>query len=309
MTATPLSAPELCEAIRNRRVIDLSRLDRVLGVDAERGLIEAQARTAWQTIARALRPGDARAAGLRTTMNTVGESIDANFAGPDGRPAVDHVAALSLITPLGELRRVSRNRDAELFSLIAGGQGLFGTVYSISLRIGTLGRAVQEATQPSKLALQPESASGRTLVLLLPPHAVDGFISETDARCSDWRIPLESVETRRTFAEEDSYLRWACTDYEEVKLRLPAASSLGAAVRRQQLAQDLIDAAIAAGGRFHIACTTEATREQTDACYPQLGRFLEQKRRFDPDERCVNPWYLRQKNLLAGKACDVRWAS
>jgi hypothetical protein len=66
--------------------------------------------------------------------------------------------------------------------------------------------------------------------------------------------------------------------------------------------RELIDAAIAAGGAFHIACTPEATRAQTEACYPQLGRFLAEKRRFDREERLVNAWYRRQRALLASRA-------
>src|SRR4051812_48290736 len=77
-------------------------------------------------------------ANVRTTMATVGESIARNAAGPDGTPAVNHVASLTVVTPDGELRRVSRQRSKDLFALIVGGYGLFGTVYSITLRIATL---------------------------------------------------------------------------------------------------------------------------------------------------------------------------
>jgi hypothetical protein len=79
-------------------------------------------------------------------------------------------------------------------------------------------------------------------------------------------------------------------------------------VRGTQLRHELIDAAIAAGGSFQIACTPDATREQTEQCYPQLKSFLAQKRHFDPNERLVNGWYLHQRNLLGREACEVRWA-
>ena len=53
----------------------------------------------------------------------------------------------------------------------------------------------------------------------------------------------------------------------------------------------------------------EIKREQTEACYPQLKTFLAEKRRFDPQERLVNAWYVHQRDLLNRKACEVRWAS
>jgi len=309
MLATkPVSATELCEAVRQGHALDTSALNRILAIDAARGLLEVQAATPWRTIAAELRPGDARAAAVRTTMPTVGESIERNAAGPDGLPAVGHVASLALVTPAGEVQRVSRSRNPELFALAVGGHGLFGTTYSVTLRIETLARAVERATLPERVVLKPASRAWNTIDLLLPPEAVEGFTRETDTRCADWRVPLQSVELRRTLQEEDSFLRWACSDYAEIRLAFAQPDVIGAAVRCAQLRGELIDAAIRAGGRFHIA-STDASRAQTDACYPQLRSFLAQKRRFDPEERLVNPWYVRQKGLFTRTACDVRFAS
>lgn len=307
--SVPLSALELSDAVRQGRPADSSRLDRILGLDKQRGLLEVQAGTRWAGIATELGPRDPRAAAVRTTMPTVGESIARNAAGPDGRPAVAHVQALTLVMPDGELRRVSRNRHGDLFALVVGGQGLFATVYSVTLRVDTLASAVERASRPDRLRLRPDTPAARALELLIPPEALDAFVHETDARCGDWRIPLQGVEVRHTSGENDTYLRWACRDYVEVKLNFSAYDALGASVRCMQLRRELIGAAIAAGGRFHIACTPDATREQTEACYPQLKTFLAQKRRFDPDERLVSRWYLHQRSLLARESCEVRWAS
>jgi FAD/FMN-containing dehydrogenase len=306
-TTTPVSALEMRDAARQGRSIDTSRLNRILNLDPMHGLLEVQAGTPWHTIAADLRPGDARAA-VRTTMATVGESIARNAAGPDGTPAVGHVASLTLVMPDGELRRVSRNRDAELFALAAGGHGLFGTVYSITLRIATLAQAVERATPPDEFTLMPNSRARRALDLLLPPEAVEAFMHDADQRCHDWRTPLQSVAVRRTFQEDDTFLRWARRNYSEVRLAFAEPAGLGASVRGGQLRRELIDAAIAVGGSFQIASTTDATREQTQACYPQLKAFLEQKRRFDPRERLTSEWHTHQQEVLAREDCPVRWA-
>jgi len=307
MLATmPLSALELREAVRGGQTVDTSRLNRILGIDAQRGLLEVQAATPWHSIAAEMRPGDARA-NVRTTMPTVGESIARNAAGPDGSPAVNHVASLTLVMPDGELRRVSRHRDPELFALAVGGQGLFGTMYSITLDIPSLARAVEKQDAPKIVKLQPE-VRGQPLDLLLPPEAVDAFVKETDERCSDWRVPLQGVSVRHTLGEAETYLRWAQRDYCDLRLSIASLRGLGAAVRTAQLRHELIDAAIAAGGSFPIASTPDATREQTEACYPQLRGFLAEKRRFDPHERVVNAWYLHQRGLLKRDNVDVRWS-
>lgn len=307
MNSMPLSAAELCDAMRNVRSFDATRLNRILGVDTRRGLLEAQSFTPWTAIAAALRPGDARASSVRTALPTVGESVARNAAGPDGKPAVAHVHALTLVTPDGELRRLSRTSDRELFSLAVGGHGLFGVFYSVTLRIESLLRAVEQAATPQCLLQRPGRRGARTLELLLPPEALESFIAESDARCSDWRIPLCSVELRRTCMEDDSFLRWASRDFAHLSLGFADGDALGESVRGAQLRGELIDSAMAVGGRFHIAFTREATRAQADACYPQLRTFLAHKRRFDPHERLTNAWYRYQRSLFAAEGCEVRW--
>jgi FAD/FMN-containing dehydrogenase len=244
---------------------------------------------------------------VRTTWPTVGESVACNTAGPDRQPAVAHVEALTLVTPEGELRRLSRNRDRELFSLAVGGYGLFGAFYSITLRIDSLAKAVAQACSPERILLRPGRATPRALELLVPPEVLETFIAEADARCYEWRIALRTVELRRTAAEEDTFLRWASRDFGALKLSFSACETLGERVRAMQLRRELIDAAIAVGGRFQIASTPEATCEQIDACYPQLAAFLAHKRRFDRHERLTNDWYVHMRGRLGGERCKVSW--
>jgi len=309
MNAKPLSAAELCVAMRHGRPYETTRLNRILGLDAQRGLLEVQGGTAWATIANELRPGEPQAAAVaRASLPSVGDSLACNAAGPDGQPAVTHVQSLTVVTPDGELRRLSRDRERELFSLVIGGFGLFGALYSVILRLDSLARAVEKAGAPQRMLLHPGRHADRPLELLVPPEHLERFVADTDARCDDWRLPLRSTEVRTTAPEQDSFLRWASREFCQLKLHFPRCEGLGERVRLAQLRRDIIDEAIAAGGRFHIGSSLEATREQLETCYPQLPAFLEHKRRFDPRERLTNPWYLHQRSLLAGERCDVRWA-
>jgi hypothetical protein len=294
--------------MREARPYDIARLDRVLRVDERHGLAEVQAGTSWQAIAATLRPGDERAARAPTALASVGQSLMYNAPGPDGRPAVTYVESVALVTPGGELRRASRTAHRELFTLVAGGHGLFGALYSVTLDIGALSRAVNEAAEPRVLCLE-QKPTRRPLRLLVPPPKLDAFLAEARAACADWRWELAGVEVRLTAPENDSFLCWARRDYAAVALRLGAAPVLGAAVRATQLRRDLIDAAIAHGGSFAVSCTPEATRAQVEACYPQLPKFLAEKRRLDPGERIVNPWYLHYRRLFGGRSLAVRFGS
>lgn len=302
-TYIPLSAIELSAALREARPYDARRLDRILRVDERHGLVEVQAGTRWTTIAAQLRPGDPRAAAIQTSLPTVGESLAHNAPGPDGRPTVMHVESIALVTPAGELRRLSRTANKELFALVAGGQGLFGALYSLTLDMGSLSRAVNEAGDAEMV---PPSAS--QLKLLLPPDKVENFLADARERCGEWRVPMPGVGLRRTLQEKDSFLRWARREYTAVTLSMSQPAVLGSAVRMTQLRRELIDAAIAHGGSFAVASTPEATRAQTEACYPELKTFLAEKRRVDPLERFTNPWYWHYRNLFARQECAVRWA-
>jgi hypothetical protein len=303
----PLSAHELCESVRLSLPFDASRLDRVLCVDASRALVEVQAHATWKGLAAHLRPGDAHASELRTTRVSIGESIAWNAAGPDGRPAVNHVESLTMITPEGQLRRVNRISSPSLFALVVGGQGLFGALYSATLRLESLVRAVNEAELPETVVLTEAAAPVRKLQLLVPPEHVEAFIGDLRERCAQWRMALESLQVRRIRQEDETFLRWAARDYAEVAIGLADGSTLGSRVRTTQLRRELIDVAISHGGTFPIACTPEATRAQTQACYPQLASFLAEQRRIDPHERWANAWSRHQRSLLGREACEVRW--
>ena len=304
----PLSAGELREAVRHARPFDPARLDRVLRLDASRGLVEVQANTTWASLAARLRPSALQEPAPWPGKATIGESVAANAAGSDGRPIIAHMEGMTLVTADGELRRVSRESHAELFALAVGGQGLFGTPYSITLRLDSLAKAAAEAAEPVTLCLPGSQPSSRPLDLLVPPEVYDLFLSEVRTRCGEWRVAIESAEVRRTLAEETTVLRWAKREYAAFTLRLTELKTVGGAVRATQLRRELIDTAIAHGGSFAIASTPEATRAQVEACYPELRQLLAEKRRLDAGERVTNAWYRHYRSLLGREACDVRWA-
>ena len=304
--ALPLSAAELCAAVRHAQPFDAARLDRLLRIDASRGLAEAQASATWSSLAARLHPGAEAAQAPWKGYGTIAEAVAENAAGPDGRPIVAYLESIALVTPEGELRRVERGGD--LFPLVVGGHGLFGSPYSVTLRLESLARAATEYAPPAALALPDPQGAARAAHFLLPPQACDAFLAEARACCAEWRIPVRGAEARRTLPEEETCLRWARREYAAVTLQLAEPPALGGAVRATQLRRQLIDAAVALGGSFPIACAPEATRAQTEACYPELRQLFAEKRRLDPAERLTNSWHRHYRSLLGRESCEVRWA-
>jgi FAD/FMN-containing dehydrogenase len=302
----PLSALELQDAVRTTRRYDPSRLDRVLRLEMERDQLEVQASTSWTTVAARIAP-EALRESLAACPLTVGESVSVNAAGPDGVPLVAHIESLTLVMPEGELRRISRQSAPKLFALTVGGQGVFGVIYSVTLRIESLQRAARARTDCATLQLPASNAATRLLELLVPPAEAEGFLEEARTRCAEWRVRLHAATVRTTAAEEETYLRWARRDYAAVTLEIEEFPTLGGSVRITQLRRELIDAAIARGGSYAVASTPEATREHAEACYPELKTLLAEKRRFDPDEKLSSAWYRHHRSLLGRENCSVRW--
>ena len=311
------SADELRRAMRHARgaaiALDASDLDRVLRLDASRHLVEVQAGTPWSALCAYLAeraPELAAFAEAGGMPPTVGESVAANVAGQDGRPMVSHVEALALVTPDGELRRASRFANRELFALAVGGQDLFGAPYSVTLRVDSLRRSARSCEPPATLEL-PVVGEGVqcTLRLLLPQQRMDSLLAQMRERCAEWRIAIRGIEARRILSESETLLRWARHECAELTLRLEVPAAIGGSVRSVQLRRELIDIALAGGGGFPIASTFDASREQTEACYPELKTLLAEKRRRDPEERLQNSWYHHYRGLLSRELCQVRWSN
>ncbi|HWA37383.1 MAG TPA: FAD-binding protein [Burkholderiales bacterium] len=303
----PLSAHELRDAVRQNHPFDARRLNRVLRIDAESGLLEVQAGTPWRTIACALRPADADATRIGETLPAVGASIAWNAAGPDGRPTVGHVESMTLITPDGELRRASRTTHADLFALTIGGQGIFGALYSVTLRLDSLAQALEQAAAPEVRNGPQHGGALRRLQLILPAGSAEAFLAQAQAACEEWRIPLVRSEQRPVQAESETFLAWARRSCVQVSVWLGVPRTLGATVRVAQLCKALLDASLERGGSFSIAQTVEASREQVEAGYPGLRAFLAEKRKLDPAERISNAWYRHHRSLFARQACESRW--
>ena len=305
--AMPLSAFELRDAVRHARRFNPAGLDRVLRLDPDRGLVEVQASATWSALAAHLHPHAAAMQAPWNGLPSIGQSIAGNIATPDGRPVVACVESLALVTPDGELRRASRDANAELFALAVGGQGLFGALYSATLRLEPIARSALECAPGEELMLGGSAKSGRPLELLVPPESLADFLDEARGRCEAWRLGIDGVRVRPTFAESETALRWGHRDYAAVGLRLAERLTIGGAVRGTQLRRELIDTAIAHGGSYAIGVTPEATRAQAEACYPMLKKVLAEKRRIDPAGKLTNEWYRHHCSLLGREACDIRW--
>lgn len=125
--------------------VDTTGLNRVLDTDSVGGLLHIEAGADWPTIIQASHDMDAcngKTWGIRQKQTgvdsvTLAGSISANAHGRGllMQPLGDDVEDLTLVNAFGEAVFCSREENAELFSLVIGGYGLFGIIYSATLRL------------------------------------------------------------------------------------------------------------------------------------------------------------------------------
>lgn len=120
-------------------LIDTRGLDRVLDYDADHGRITVEAGIQWPALLDYLRETPWAIAQKQTGADrlSLGGAIAANAHGRGLTmpPLVSDLEELTLVDATGELQRCSRGENAELFSFVVGGYGLFGVVVSAVLRL------------------------------------------------------------------------------------------------------------------------------------------------------------------------------
>ncbi len=126
-------------------LIDIRKMNRVLHLDRERGILEIEAGIEWPDLMQgylALQEGERQPWGIAQKQTgadrlTIAGTIAANAHGRGLRmkPFVSNVESFVLVDATGTARNCSRSENPELFRLVHGGYGLFGIVTSVKLRL------------------------------------------------------------------------------------------------------------------------------------------------------------------------------
>src|SRR5438876_7134433 len=126
-------------------LIDIRKLNRVLHLDRERGILEVEAGIEWPELIDgylALQNGDRQAWGIAQKQTgadrfTMAGTMAANAHGRGLRmkPFVSDVESFVLVDATGTAHTCSRTENPELFRLVHGGYGLFGIVTTVQLRL------------------------------------------------------------------------------------------------------------------------------------------------------------------------------
>jgi len=151
-------------------LVDIRKLNRVLAFDMERGLIEVESGMQWPKLLDELtstQRGRAKQWGFAQKQTgadrlTMGGCLSANVHGRGLTlpPFVGDVESFKLLDARGELLNCSRAENPGLFRLAIGGYGLFGLIYSVTLRLVPR-RKVERVVEVRDIEGLPAAFAGR----------------------------------------------------------------------------------------------------------------------------------------------------
>jgi FAD/FMN-containing dehydrogenase len=129
----------------NSVLLDMSRMNRVLGFDAGRCLVEVEAGIQWPELVDylvAAQRGRFVQSGIIQKQTgadrlSLGGALAANIHGRGLmlKPIINDVEAFVLVDAEGRALKCSRSENVELFRLAIGGYGLFGIIAHVTLRL------------------------------------------------------------------------------------------------------------------------------------------------------------------------------
>lgn len=118
--------------------LDMRGMRRVIAIDTVTPAITVEAGATWDDVQRALAPHRLAIKVMQSSnIFTVGGTLSANAHGRDidVMQVVDVVQRFRLLLADGRIVEVSRTENAELFSLVIGGYGLYGAILDATLRV------------------------------------------------------------------------------------------------------------------------------------------------------------------------------
>jgi FAD/FMN-containing dehydrogenase len=126
-------------------LIDTRSMNRIVALDTERGIVEAEAGIQWPELVDGLitmQAGNPSPWGIIQKQTgadrlTLGGALAANVHGRGLalKPIIGDVLSFTLMDADGNLRTCSRNENYYLFRLVIGGYGLFGVITRVRLKL------------------------------------------------------------------------------------------------------------------------------------------------------------------------------
>lgn len=140
-------------------------------------------------------------------------------------------------------------------------------------------------------SLEPRTRAVSTYLLqeyFIPVQNFFPFLREMARILNAHRVNALNVSIRHSPADTLSLLTWAPAEVFSFVLFYKQRRNRQASAAVRAWTRELIDAALASGGRYFLPYRLDATRAQFERAYPEARAFAALKARLDPDNRLRN---------------------
>ena len=140
-------------------------------------------------------------------------------------------------------------------------------------------------------SLEPRTRFFSTYLLqeyFIPVAAFLPFVESMAHILKKRNVNVLNVSIRHSPADSESLLKWAPTEVFAFVLFYKQRNNEPASREVTLWTRELIDAALAHGGRYYLPYRLDATRAQFDQAYPEANAFAALKARADPAHRFRN---------------------
>lgn len=123
---------------KNGVVLDMRIFNKVLEINEQEKTIRIESGATWEDVQEAITPyGLALKVTQSQSIFSIGGSLSVNAHGRDIRfgPMAGTVKEMTLLTPTGEIEKVTRDNSEEWMKYVFGGYGLFGVILDVTLEL------------------------------------------------------------------------------------------------------------------------------------------------------------------------------
>jgi FAD/FMN-containing dehydrogenase len=127
----------------------------------------------------------------------------------------------------------------------------------------------------------------------IPSESLELFLEKCRKIIPKYKLDLLNVTVRNVYLDRDSFLRYADREMFGLVMLFHQQRSPSDDAKMQALTQELIEAALAVGGRYYLPYRLHGTPDQFHRAYPQATKFFQLKRKYDPNEVFQNYFYAK----------------
>jgi len=123
---------------KNGVMVDMKAMNKIINIDKREKTVKIEAGATWEDVQEAVNPyGLALKVTQSQSIFTIGGSLSVNAHGRDIRfgQMADTVKEMTLLTPTGDIKTVSRDNKEQWMKYVFGGYGLFGIILDMTLEL------------------------------------------------------------------------------------------------------------------------------------------------------------------------------